>query len=220
MTRDDVRALAPDVGPERLDVRDHDGHVRFATDADGLAHGAEQADGVGALVTHVGVVDAAVLRGDLRQLDHFFRGGVAARRVVEAGGDADGAFLHGGVDEALHLRSIWSAVGLASDMPMTSPRTVPCPMKSAALVPMPCRSHFVKRGADVAWAVTVVSGGDRGDALHEVGVVAAALRIGEIRRGVGVGIDEARRDDQARCIDFAFSVSCHRCCPRRRCGRQ
>ena len=62
--RNDVRALTPDVDTESFDVRDHDRQMRFLADANRLAHRGKQADGVRALVAHMRVVDAAVLRGD------------------------------------------------------------------------------------------------------------------------------------------------------------
>ena len=51
--------VAPDVGAQRLDVRDVHRDARFAPDAQHLAHGREQPDRVRALVALVRVVDAA-----------------------------------------------------------------------------------------------------------------------------------------------------------------
>ncbi len=83
-------------------MRDHYGEVCFFPDADGLANRAEQTDGVGAFVAHVGVVDTAVLCGDASQFDDLFCTGEAAGCVIEAGRDTDRAFLHGCIDQGFH----------------------------------------------------------------------------------------------------------------------
>src|SRR5689334_13369148 len=50
---DDAVALTPDVSAERFDVRDVDRDFRLASDAERFVHGADQANGVGALVAEM-----------------------------------------------------------------------------------------------------------------------------------------------------------------------
>ena len=177
--------------------------MRLLADADGLADGAEQADVVGALVAHVRVVDAAVLRGDAGQLDDLFGAGEAAGSVVQAGRDADGAFVHGCIDEGLHaielLRrrlGVGHAHHLAADGSLADEEDGIG--ADSLLVP------FGERGSGGGGAVAVVAGGDGGDSLREIGIVAAALGIREIAGGMGVGIDEAGCDDEAGGVDLAL----------------
>ena len=203
--RDDVLALAPDVGAEGLDVRDHYREVGLLADANGLADGAEQADVVGAFVAHVGVVDAAVLCRDTGELDDLFGAGEAARRIVEAGGHADGTLLHGGVDEGLHAIDLLGrglGVGHAHDLAAhgSLPDEEDGVGADALLVPLG------QRGSGGGGAVAVVAGGDGGDTLSEIGIVAAAFGIGEIACGMGVGIDEAGRNDEAGGVDLALCL--------------
>ena len=83
-------------------MRNHDGHVGFASDADGFLNRGKQADGIGTFIAHVRVVDAAICRSDFGEGDNLIRAGVAARCVVKARRHADRAFLHAAVDQRLH----------------------------------------------------------------------------------------------------------------------
>ena len=150
----------------------------------------------------MGVIDSAVLRGDLGDFDHLFRSGVAAGSVVQAGGDADGSAIHGLGDEGLHLlklrgggRGVGHLHDLAADSSLADEeRGVGA---DALLLPLG------ERGGDVNGAVSVVAGDDGGDALGEVGLVVGAFGVGEVGGGVRVRVDEAGRDDEPGGVDGA-----------------
>src|SRR5262249_27052241 len=59
-----ILALSPDIGAKRLDVRDVDGNLRFAADANHLFNRTEQSDCVRAFVALVSVVNSAPFGGD------------------------------------------------------------------------------------------------------------------------------------------------------------
>src|SRR5258708_37915919 len=64
---------------------------------------------------HMGAVDAAVLRGYLRELDQFICFGVVAGGINQGGGEPEGAVLHGLSKQSLHLLKLfrcWSAVDI------------------------------------------------------------------------------------------------------------
>ena len=61
------------------------------------------AEAVAQAVAHMSVVDASQPRSLLAQRHQLLGAGVAARRVIQAGGNAEGPFLHPLSDEVAHL---------------------------------------------------------------------------------------------------------------------
>lgn len=82
--------LAPVVPAFRLMVRQLQGQPRFVRNPQRLLHAFNQ---IIALAAQVRRVEAAVLRGDLRQLDNLFRLGEAVGRVLQPCGEGDRARL-------------------------------------------------------------------------------------------------------------------------------
>src|SRR5262249_49139831 len=82
---DSFCALPPDIGAQRLDMRDVDGQTGFATDANDLFNRSQQTNVVRTFVTHVRVIDAAAFGYDLGQFDDLFGFGEAAGRIVQTG---------------------------------------------------------------------------------------------------------------------------------------
>ena len=74
------------------------GESGFSTNVDRFLDRRDQPDCVRTLVAEMGVVHAAVSRGDLGELDHFRRGRVALWVVEESGRHSNGAVPHGLVD--------------------------------------------------------------------------------------------------------------------------
>ena len=83
----------PESFGEYLEVGDVDGYPRLPAYAYDLLHGADGVPPV-SLVSYVARVEAAVLCGDLRQLDDLLGLGVALGVVPEACGEAEAARLH------------------------------------------------------------------------------------------------------------------------------
>jgi hypothetical protein len=85
-----------------VEVGDVGRRLAEPADLDRLAERVEEA--VAERVADVGVIEAAVPSGLLRQLGQLPGGGVAPRRVVEARAEAERAFLHPLPEQGLHRR--------------------------------------------------------------------------------------------------------------------
>ena len=170
--RDHRVALPPHVGAERFDVRDVHGNLRFAADANDLVDRADQSDRVGALVAKMRVVDAALRRGDLRELDHLFGRRVAAGRVVEPGRHADRAIVHRAQHDGAHRvhlrRRRGGGRGSNDGAAHRSLADVDGGVRPDAVLRPP-----VELLADVDRTAAVVVRDDGGDALHEIRQVRA-----------------------------------------------
>ena len=77
-----------------------DGNVRAFADGDFFV---ERGEAFVAFVANVSHVKAAVSGRDFGFGDDFVGGAVAGDVVLEAGGEADGAFVHGLLDELRHF---------------------------------------------------------------------------------------------------------------------
>ena len=82
-----------------LEVRDVQVHAGLLADPDSFIDGRED---LGALVTHVGGVDAFERRNLAGEFDNLLRIGKAARGVDQAGGHAEGAVAHRFADILFH----------------------------------------------------------------------------------------------------------------------
>ena len=196
--RDDVSLCPQTSAPSALMCEMWTGMLRFASDANRFVHRADQSDRVRALVAQVRVVDAALRRGDLRELDDFFGRRVAARRVVEAGRHADRA-----VHPCARARSRASnRAARASALPRDMP-THRAAHRSLADVDGGVRADAVLRPA-----VELLADVDRPPpSLFVMTVVTPCMRYGRLRvaaagarevaGGVRVRIDESGRDDRA-----------------------
>ena len=101
--------------PAALRCQISTGMWAFAADADGFVDGIE--NGV-AFAAHVSGVDAAVGTGCAREGDELLGLCVGRGRILQRGGDADGAVAHGLADEGLHLGELGGRglhVGVAED---------------------------------------------------------------------------------------------------------
>ncbi len=92
--------FVPDADGADLDVRVLDGNVGAFADGDFFV---ERGESFVAFVPNMGHVEAAVSGGDFCFGDDFIGGAVAGDVVFEAGGEADGAFVHGLLDELRHF---------------------------------------------------------------------------------------------------------------------
>ncbi len=93
-------AFAPNADGAELDVRVLDGNVRALADGDLFIQRLEREIGLVANMRHVEAVEFC---GGACESDDFVRGAVGAHFVFEAAGEADGAFVHGLIDELDHL---------------------------------------------------------------------------------------------------------------------
>ncbi len=90
---------SPIVAAGGFQVPDVDGNGGFAGDAYDFV---ERGINAVLLGTLVGEVNAAVLGGHFGKRDNFLGGEINVRHVLEGGGDAEGALLHGAGDFLLH----------------------------------------------------------------------------------------------------------------------
>ncbi len=201
-------------------VPDFDGDMSFATDAQGLVDGRQDA---GAFVAHVRGVDTAELGGFRGESDQLFGFGVGSGSVFESSGDADGAVAHGLADQVFHLLQLGGR-GLHVVIAEHHAADARCPdiagnVDADALLFEP-EKIFAKRppvGLNVIVIVLLLVGtensvvqrrnrfalaGDfRGDALIDFRGQARVHEDGVL--GLSEHIDETGRYDFAACIDGA-----------------
>ena len=96
---DGLVGFAPYAHGAQLDVRDLHRHLALLTNGDGFADGVHGQVG---LVANVRRVNAALGARGARHGDHFVGGRVAPHFVLEAGAEAEGAFVHGLGDQRSH----------------------------------------------------------------------------------------------------------------------
>ncbi len=151
----------------------------------------------GALVPHVGRVNAARVGGDAREVDDFRNPCVGSGDVLQAGREPDGAVRHRPPDERLHpvqLRQRRNAIGgahhrLADGVVADERREI---YRGTRL------TDLGEGFADIQRGRTAVASDDRRDS-HPDEVLGSRM-IGQIV-GMCVHVDEAWRDDQACRID-------------------
>ena len=151
------------------------------------------------------VVDAAVTRRDLRELDHLVRGGVAARSVVESRRHADGTLVHAAPNERAHRVELGGgrrAVGHPEHG--TAHRALRDIERGVR--PDPVLGPGIERLADLDGSTAIVVRDDRRHALHQIREIRALpwIAAAQITLRVRVGIDESGRDDQSTHVDDAL----------------
>ena len=187
-------AGAPAARAVNLEMRDLHAAARHLADADRFGDRLFERR---SLVAHVGGVDAAVVAGDACQLDDLRRMRVGARHVLEARRESHRAVGHRPPDERLHpveLGDRREAIGRAHDL-------------AAHGVVADERGEVHRRAglldrrqrlADIECRRAAITGNDSRDA-HADEVLGARV-IDEVI-GVGVDVDEARRDDEPRSVN-------------------
>ena len=171
-----------------------DGESALGADADRLAHRREEPP---RLVAHVRVVDAAVLRRDLRQLDDFLGLGVVGRDVEESGREAERAVLHRLAHEVAHFVEFLDGGGavLHADHPLAGPRVAG-------------EEADVGRDLEVidvlAQRVRLVAAVERGEDGRDplADEVLGQRPPVDLVLDVVVVVDESRRDDEAGGVDL------------------
>ena len=76
-------------------MRDVHRNLCFTANPNRFFDRTEQTNARCTLGAHVRIVHAALRRRDFRQLDHFLSFRITLRRVIQAGGHSECAFLHG-----------------------------------------------------------------------------------------------------------------------------
>ncbi len=104
------------------------------------------------------------------------------------------------------MESICAGVGFASDMPMTALAHGALADEQSGVGADALLGPLVQRIANFYRAASVVAGRYRRHALHQIRIVAAGRRVGEVIKGVRMGIDKSRRDDQTVCINDAAGL--------------
>ena len=209
-----------------VEVGDVGGRAGSTADLDRLAERVEEA--VAQRVADVGVIEAAGPARLLGEGGQFLGRGVAARRVIEAGAEPDGALGHAVAQQAAHPVEGLRRGGLVVPTDRADPqRAVPDErgdvQADRAVVPPEVALDGAPRVVDVGAAIepgvqldevlevllvlerrepVAVDADDLGrDALADLGLV---VRLGEDREtAVAVEVDEAGRDDHPGRIDVA-----------------
>ena len=213
--------------PHQLVVRQHQRRI------DGAAHGQRLAqrvvDGI-ALVADVHGDEAGAVAQRLGHGDQLVGGGGACRRVVHAGGQADGAVgqrvgqprAHG---VGLGRRGGTVQVGHAADAQrgvahqrggihrrpgrLHRGQVVTKARKAEGIGAHQVQRRRRRVGHQRRQADAAVAGDHRRHALHQLGVCRRVLQ--QQRVVVRVGVDEAGRDDQAAGVDVAAGgLACQR----------
>ena len=116
-----------------------------------------------------------------------------------------------------------SSSGVGSDLPAAEHRRphAPCGIRWTTFVPAPCSSISARYLRRVDGAAAAVAGDHRRAALADVVLGGRGLlRRRSIVVAVGVQVDEARGDDEARAVDRLADLARRRTCRRRRCDRR
>ena len=197
--------LALHIDAKRLDMGEVHRHVGFAPDGDGFLHRFKQTDAVARFVALVGVVKATAPCRLAGNSNNFRRLGKALRRVEQPGGESAGPLAHAPGDQRLHpvqFGSIGRPGILTQHLLADSAETHE---RNDVGADARC-NELLRISPDIWRAGAINTNDDTGHPLVEPGGVDPRCRIRRAEEAVGMGvrIDEPRRDDLAARIDRLF----------------